>query len=564
MILVKSYSKAGRKNGYSAFINTSINSFLRNNTMKKKNIFYGLSCVLALWSCGEDKTFTPDYTVQVSADSTINATINTATTYQTIDGFAASDAWTMDYIGKYWDTSAKAGMAKLLFSQNLNSGTPEGIGLSMWRVNVGGGTAEQGDNSGIDDKTRRAECFLTANGTYDWTKAQGQQYFMQQAKAYGCNQFVLFSNTPPVYFTRNGKGYSDMGAFSNLKDDSYAKFADFLSAVALHFQQQGYTIPLISPVNEPQYNWTNGQEGSGWQNSEVARLAKELDKSMTSAGLNNTKMLLAEAGGWNYLYETNAEAGSARSNVINDLFNQSSQNYIGNLKHASGIVCAHSYWTDLNWSMLSDVRTKVRIAAQNNNLKVYQTEWSMLGSGYEDAPNYDNASYMDLALAMSKVIHQDLATANASSWSYWTSAAPERWSQKSRFYLIRITPADGDYGDMSKSGTYSAGKNLWVLGNYSLFVRPGYQRVDLSIPQQSKNFFGSAYLSPDKTKLVVVYTNATKKSIKIDTNIQGLSKKASSVKQYTTSAAKDLKLEPNQQTGVLPAKSVATLVYELN
>ena len=175
---------------------------------------------------------------------------------------------------------------------------------------------EQGDNSGIDDKTRRAECFLTANGTYDWTKAQGQQYFMQQAKAYGCNQFVLFSNTPPVYFTRNGKGYSDMGAFSNLKDDSYAKFADFLSAVALHFQQQGYTIPLISPVNEPQYNWTNGQEGSGWQNSEVARLAKELDKSMTSAGLDNTKMLLAEAGGWNYLYETNAEAGSARSNVI--------------------------------------------------------------------------------------------------------------------------------------------------------------------------------------------------------------------------------------------------------
>ena len=117
---------------------------------------------------------------------------------------------------------------------------------------------------------------------------------------------------------------------------------------------------------------------------------------------------------------------------------------------------------------------------------------------------------------------------------------------------------------MSKSGTYSAGKNLWVLGNYSLFVRPGYQRVDLSIPQQSKNFFGSAYLSPDKTKLVVVYTNATKKSIKIDTNIQGLSKKASSVKQYTTSAAKDLKLEPDQQTGVLPAKSVATLVYELN
>jgi len=188
----------------------------------------------------------------------------------------------------------------------------------------------------------------------------------------------------------------------------------------------------------------------------------------------------------------------------------------------------------------------------------------MLGDGYEDAPNYDNASYMDLALAMSKVIHQDLVTAHASSWSYWTSAAAECWSQKSRFYLIRITPADGDYGDIAKSGTYTAGKNLWVLGNYSLFVRPGYQRVDLNIPQQSKIFFGSAYLSPDKSKLVVVYTNATKKSIKISTDIKSLDKKTSSVKQYTTSAAKDLKLESDQQTGVLPARSVATLVYELN
>jgi len=532
--------------------------------MKKKNILFGLSCVLALWSCSENKPFSPDYTLQVDADSTINATINMATAYQTIDGFAASDAWTMDYIGKFWNTSAKTGIAKLLFSQNINSGVPEGIGLSMWRVNVGGGTTEQGDNSGIDDKTRRAECFLTANGTYDWTKAQGQQYFMQQAKAYGCNQFVLFSNTPPVYFTRNGKGYSNMGAYSNLKDDSYTKFADFLSTVALHFQQQGYAIPLISPVNEPQYNWSSGQEGSGWQNSEVARLAKELDKSMTTAGLDNTKMLLAEAGAWNYLYETASDVGPARSNVINDFFNQSSQNYIENLKHTAGIVCGHSYWTDLNWSTLTDVRSKVHTAALNQNLKVYQTEWSMMGEGYEDAPNYDNASYMDLALAMSKVIHQDLVTANASSWSYWTSVATERWSQKSRFYLIRITPADGDYGDIAKSGTYSAGKNLWVLGNYSLFVRPGYSRVDLNIPQQSKNFFGSAYLSPDKSKLVVVYTNATKKSIKIATDIQGLGKKTSSIKQYTTSAAKDLKLEPDYQTGVLPARSVATLVYELN
>nr|AIA94063.1 CAZy families GH30 protein [uncultured Bacteroides sp.] len=108
-------------------------------------------------------------------------------------------------------------MAQLLFSSEIKSGQPEGIGLSMWRFNLGGGTAEQGSNSDIEDQSRRAECFLQADGTLDWTHQAGQQYFLQKAREYGCEQFVMFSNTPPIYYTRNGKGYSGMGAYSNLK-----------------------------------------------------------------------------------------------------------------------------------------------------------------------------------------------------------------------------------------------------------------------------------------------------------------------------------------------------------
>ena len=67
------------------------------------------------------------------------------------------------------------------------------------------------------------------DGTLDWTKQAGQQYFLEKAKQYGCEQFVMFSNTPPVYLTRNGKGYSDMGAYSNLKDDSYDDFAKYIA-----------------------------------------------------------------------------------------------------------------------------------------------------------------------------------------------------------------------------------------------------------------------------------------------------------------------------------------------
>jgi hypothetical protein len=96
-------------------------------------------------------------------------------------GFGASDCWTPAYIGKYW-TSGRDRISELLFSSEIVDGQPKGIGLSMWRVNLGGGSAEQGDESGIVDKSRRAESYLTDNLSLDWTHCEGQRYFMSSAK----------------------------------------------------------------------------------------------------------------------------------------------------------------------------------------------------------------------------------------------------------------------------------------------------------------------------------------------------------------------------------------------
>lgn len=53
------------------------------------------------------------------------------------------------------------------FSSEIVGGKPKGIGLSQWRVNLGGGSAAQGEASGIEDKSRRAESYLTDDLTYD-------------------------------------------------------------------------------------------------------------------------------------------------------------------------------------------------------------------------------------------------------------------------------------------------------------------------------------------------------------------------------------------------------------
>ena len=83
-------------------------------------------------------------------------------THQRIDGFGASDAWSIDPIINQWEHEGKQdrieALADLLFSVEA------GIGLSAWRFNIGAGSAEQGDNSAIPDPMRRAQLLMPKPG----------------------------------------------------------------------------------------------------------------------------------------------------------------------------------------------------------------------------------------------------------------------------------------------------------------------------------------------------------------------------------------------------------------
>src|SRR3954465_15252558 len=82
-------------------------------------------------------------TCQQNSKTTIVVNLNNVK--QTIHSFGASDCWTAKYIGKWTDVQKKNQIADLLFSTDtLQDGSPRGIGLSLWRFNIGGGSYEQG------------------------------------------------------------------------------------------------------------------------------------------------------------------------------------------------------------------------------------------------------------------------------------------------------------------------------------------------------------------------------------------------------------------------------------
>ncbi|MDD3078800.1 MAG: glycoside hydrolase [Paludibacter sp.] len=504
--------------------------------------------------------------VFVCFPQTVQVQIDPSRTYQTIDGFAASDCWSGNYVGKYWDDDVKEQISKYLFSQNFSyNGSPEGIGLSMWRVNLGAGTYEQGDNSDIGDLSRRTECFLDSQGNYDWTKQSGQQYFMRKAKDYGCETFIGFCNSPPVAYTRNGKGYANGDGYSNLQEDKYDDFSNYLANVAKHFEDEDLPFSYITPLNEPQYKWDGtDQEGSPWQNDEIKKIAVEFDKAITEKNVS-TRILLPESGSWTNLYQSSGRA----TDEIYAFFDPRSDNYIGDLTTLAPVASAHSYWTHYNNTVLQETRSNVKTYANKYNLKTYQTEWSLLSDAI-GLP--DSASYMDIALFMAKVIYSDLAFADVSSWSFWTSMDMERWDHKDRFLLLALEPGGNSYTPITTSGVVRDRSTLWALGNYSFFIRPGYKRIKMTGGDDLDGLLGTAYLSPDSDRIVVVYVNMAYETKKIATEFVNMEAVPVSNKRYVTNVSYNLRkygsstsdvYDPDKELSI-PTRSVMTVVYELD
>ncbi len=494
----------------------------------------------------------------LKAVTPVELLLDPSTAYQSIESFGASDAWNLDFVGKHWSDSEKELMAKRLFSLDTDElGNPEGIGLSGWRFNIGAGSAEQGEASDIVNVTRRAECFLQEDGTYDWNKQLGQQWFLGKAREYGVSSFTAFSNSAPVYYTKNGLAHGTGGA-TNLKDEHYDEFAIFLATVLKHFQDEGKPFDFISPVNEPQYAWSSdSQEGSHWETSEIARLARELDTALLANGVT-AKQTVDESGQYDYTYP----GGRASVGHIESYFDPQRGTYIGNLGTLDPSFSAHSYWTVYTNQQIVDVRDRMADELDRWNIPLRQTEYSLLGleNVTEDKPENDT----DIALFMAKVIHADLTVANAISWAFWTSAEQDRFGHKNRFLLMTLQPNFGT--DLTSGGTHRPEKTLWMLGNYSRFVRPGYKRINLLDANGYDGILGSAYLSPEEDRVVVVLQNNSyeSKAIRLaETGVGGISFQDS--QWYLSDRERDLRFQGTVDASdslLLPARSLSSLVVD--
>jgi len=493
---------------------------------------------------------------QLPEPAPVHLAVDPSKTCQSIENFAASDAWSCQFVG-LWPNAPKEAIADWLFSTDtFRDGRPKGIGLSLWRFNIGAGSSGQGDASGIKDEWRRAESFLETGGQYNWQRQAGQLWFLRAAKQRGVHQFLGFLNSPPVTMTRNGKAYATAGV-CNIDSGHYEAMAAYITQVVRGIKAStGITFNYISPVNEPQWEWSDGgQEGCPYNNKEIGAVVKTLSHSLSDAGLSS-RILVPEAGHIKYLLDGEDKPG--KSHQADFFFAPSSPDYIGNLSNINRTIAAHSYFSTSPIQKGNDMRTAIafhidslrRLQHPVKSLAYWQSEYCILGDNEGEIDGSRRDTGMDAALYMARVIHNDLVYAHASAWQWWLAISPYDYKDG----LI--------YVDKNKSGgDYYASRKLWAFGNFSRFVRPGMQRIETQIPEtdDANGLLVSAYKDAHRKRLIIVVINQGPGDRELALTGEMLSTPQLAI--YTTSLRENLQKQMTSSASVkIKGKSISTLV----
>lgn len=497
------------------------------------------------------------------AQDSVSFIIDDQKTYQTIEGFGASDAWRCQFVGENWPDEKKSKIAKLLFSKEFDKhGNPEGIGLSMWRFYIGAGSAENGDASGIPNEWRRAESFIDKNGKYDWNKQTGQYWFLKEAKRYGVEKFLAFSLAAPTFWSLNGHGHAaGTGGHFNIEKDKLDDYSDFLATVLEHFAKEGIPFNYLSPVNEPQWDWEKStQEGTPATNGNISEFTGLLSKNLRERNLS-VELVLPEAADLRYLYSTFDKP--RRGNQIRTFFNQNSPLDISDLHHVKKTISGHSYFTTWPVDSLIAIRQKLKAKLKENNIGYWQSEFCILEQTDDIGGGRPRDLGMDTALYVARVIHADLTLANASSWQWWTALTNADFKDGLIYLDTGIEDNLYDLQLLKSNGKYHESKLLWGLGNFSLFVRPGMKRIHMQLndnrplKEQYIDLMISAFKDNVKNEIVAVainYSNEDKSLCLSDKNLKFS-------KSYVTSHDKNLTLVPIQSDEVLiPSRSIVTMI----
>ena len=444
--------------------------------------------------------------------------------YQTFEGFGASGAWWAQIVGGWEHLDPVSGkpvrerISRLLFNKD------EGIGLSIYRYNIGGGSKQSGKGD-FSLEQRRTESFDTDNG-YDWSRDKNAVYMMNRAVHDGADEVILFVNSPPERFTKNGMAHTDKNKpfTENLSRKNYIPFAKYCLDVTEHFIKQGVPVKYLSPVNEPLWKWTGGQEGCHYRPRSVGKVFKvfceELDNRDSLRGL---KLSGAENGDIRWFNKSYTRC------LLRDK----------NVRERLNAVDVHSYCMPAPLPFLNNRVAYLKrfhrwMDKRYPDLPVKMSEWTHMKGGRD--------SGMDSALVAAKTMYEDITLLNVTSWQHWIAVS-------------EVDFCDGLIYINLDNKTFETTKRLYVTGNFSKFIRRGAKRIYCESDDISLKVL--AFFDNIITTVIVINPEDSEKVISLDIPAKKkpqifLTDENHNLEQSDVANNKEIKI---------PAKSVSTIIF---
>ncbi len=375
----------------------------------------------------------------VTADKT-KISIDTLSCEQEITGWGTSACWWAQKLG---DADTAEEVTKLIFSE-------EGLGLNVYRYNIGGGSKDNPDSRLDPNSSRATESFLVYNDEtgeyeYDWNKDAAAQKILNMALSYGCvDTVVMFANSPHYSMCVSGQASGGLEpAQSNLKKDCYDDYVDYFLDITEHFIEMGVPVKYISPINEPQWDWGGGwvgQEGCHYEIDEAVELIRMFALEIKERGLD-IKISALESG----------QVGDHAMDCIDKLYADE------DIRSVLGTYAYHSYWTDKNFTLKHAFGKYMDI--QYPDVELEMSEWCEL-------PNQHKYDDIEAGLIMARTISEDIALSGANSWSTWV-AVNEGGDVADSMIAV--------YDDYN---TYNISKRYYAMAHYSKFIPVGSHLVD--------------------------------------------------------------------------------------
>ena len=252
--------------------------------------------------------------------------------------------------------------------------------------------------------------------------------------------------SPPGAF--KSSGITSGGNFDSVDNQAYAnQLANFVSSMKTNYQVPIYAVSI---QNEPDYS-TLTYESCAWSAQQIHDFIPYLYLALSNNGVGTTQILMPEEGLWDFAQASVAMSDLTTSNLV-------------------GILGSHDY-----------DYTVTPVAGWGKSL--WETEVSTFGT-------YDGS--ISNALYWANQIHAFMTVVQADAFNYW--------------WMLPQTPDNEGLTDLSGNPA----KRMYVLGQFSRFVRPGYFRIDAS---NLPGTLVSAYKDPVSGNFAIVAINTNSTSV---------------------------------------------------